>query len=39
VGERAIRRASALGVMFIVALFFLVMLAQFVGRKYGIKEA
>ena len=30
---------SALGVMFIIALFFLVMLAQWVGSKFGIKEA
>jgi iron(III) transport system permease protein len=30
---------SALGVMFIIALFMLVMLAQWVGRKFGIKEA
>ena len=30
---------SALGVMFILALFCLVMLAQFVAKKYGIKEA
>jgi iron(III) transport system permease protein len=29
---------SALGVMFILALFFLVMLAQWLGRKFGIKE-
>src|SRR4029077_12215946 len=29
---------SALGVMFIVALFFLVLLAQVAGRKCGIKE-
>ncbi|MES2756768.1 MAG: iron ABC transporter permease [Pseudomonadota bacterium] len=29
---------SALGVMFIVALFMLVMLAQWVGRKFGVKE-
>jgi iron(III) transport system permease protein len=29
---------SALGVMFIIALFFLVMLAQWVGSKFGIKE-
>lgn len=29
---------SALGVMFIVALFMLVMLAQFVGKKFGVKE-
>lgn len=29
---------SALGVMFIVALFLLVMLAQIVSRKFGIKE-
>ena len=30
---------SALGVMFISALFVLVMLAQWVGSKFGIKEA
>ncbi len=30
---------SAMGVMFIIALFVLVMLAQWVGKKYGIKEA
>jgi iron(III) transport system permease protein len=30
---------SALGVMFIIALFVLVMLAQWVGGKFGIKEA
>jgi iron(III) transport system permease protein len=29
---------SALGVMFIVALFMLVMLAQYVGKKFGVKE-
>jgi iron(III) transport system permease protein len=29
---------SALGVMFIIALFFLVMIAQWVGSKFGIKE-
>ena len=29
---------SALGVMFILALFFLVMAAQWLGRKFGIKE-
>ena len=29
---------SALGVMFIIALFMLVMLAQFVGKKFGVKE-
>jgi iron(III) transport system permease protein len=29
---------SALGVMFILALFLLVMLAQWLGRKFGIKE-
>jgi iron(III) transport system permease protein len=29
---------SALGVMFIIALFVLVMLAQWVGGKFGIKE-
>ncbi len=29
---------SALGVMFIIALFLLVMLAQFAGRRFGIKE-
>jgi iron(III) transport system permease protein len=30
---------SALGVLFIIALFILVMLAQYAGRKFGIKEA
>jgi iron(III) transport system permease protein len=30
---------SALGVLFIIALFVLVMLAQWVGSKFGIKEA
>jgi iron(III) transport system permease protein len=30
---------SALGVMFIVALFLLVMVAQWLGRKFGVKEA
>jgi len=30
---------SALGVMFIIALFVLVMVAQLVGKKYGVKEA
>jgi iron(III) transport system permease protein len=30
---------SALGVMFIIALFFLVMAAQLAGRKFGVKEA
>ncbi|NWB91436.1 ABC transporter permease [Pseudomonas agarici] len=29
---------SALGVMFIIVLFMLVMLAQFVGKKFGVKE-
>ena len=29
---------SALGVMFILALFFLVLLAQMVGKKFGVKE-
>jgi iron(III) transport system permease protein len=29
---------SALGVMFILALFVLVMLAQMAGRKFGVKE-
>ena len=29
---------SALGVMFILALFALVMVAQFVGKKFGVKE-
>jgi iron(III) transport system permease protein len=29
---------SALGVMFITALFFLVLIAQWLGRKYGVKE-
>ena len=30
---------SALGVLFIIALFFLVILAQYMGKKFGIKEA
>lgn len=30
---------SALGVMFILSLFFLVTLAQWVGKKFGVKEA
>jgi iron(III) transport system permease protein len=30
---------SALGVMFIIALFILVMIAQIAGRRFGIKEA
>lgn len=30
---------SALGVMFILALFFLVILAQWVGKKFGVKES
>ncbi len=30
---------SAMGVMFIIALFVLVMVAQWVGKKYGVKEA
>ena len=30
---------SALGVMFIVVLFMMVMLAQWAGRKFGVKEA
>ena len=30
---------SALGVMFILALFVLVMVAQWAGRKFGVKEA
>jgi iron(III) transport system permease protein len=30
---------SALGVLFIVALFILVMLAQLAGRRFGLKEA
>ena len=29
---------SALGVLFIIALFVLVLLAQAIGRKYGVKE-
>ena len=29
---------SALGVMFIIALFFLVMAAQILGRRFGLKE-
>ena len=30
---------SALGVLFILSLFVLVLTAQWIGRKYGIKEA
>jgi iron(III) transport system permease protein len=30
---------SALGVMFIIGLFMLVMLAQWLGKKFGVKEA
>ncbi len=30
---------SALGVLFIIALFVLVLTAQWIGRKYGIKDA
>jgi len=30
---------SALGVMFIVVLFMMVMLAQWAGRKFGVREA
>jgi iron(III) transport system permease protein len=29
---------SALGVLFIIALFFMVMVAQWLGRKFGVKE-
>jgi iron(III) transport system permease protein len=29
---------SALGVMFIISLFILVMIAQFIGKKFGVKE-
>ncbi len=29
---------SALGVMFILALFFIVMAAQWIGKKFGVKE-
>ena len=29
---------SALGVMFIIALFIMVMVAQWLGRRYGVKE-
>ena len=29
---------SALGVLFIIALFFLVLIAQWLGKKYGVKE-
>jgi len=29
---------SALGVMFIIALFILVMLAQLIGKQFGVKE-
>jgi hypothetical protein len=30
---------SAFGVLLIVALFFLVMIAQYLGKKFGVKEA
>jgi iron(III) transport system permease protein len=30
---------SALGVLFIIALFVLVLIAQWLGRKYGVKES
>jgi iron(III) transport system permease protein len=30
---------SALGVLFILALFVLVMIAQVVGRRFGVQEA
>ena len=30
---------SALGVMFIIGLFFLVLVAQLIGKRFGIKEA
>ena len=30
---------SALGVMFIIGLFFLVLIAQLIGKRFGIKEA
>jgi iron(III) transport system permease protein len=30
---------SAFGVLLIVALFLLVMIAQYVGKKFGVKEA
>ena len=29
---------SALGVLFIITLFVLVLIAQWLGRKYGVKE-
>ena len=29
---------SALGVLFIIALFVLVLIARWVGRKYGVKD-
>jgi iron(III) transport system permease protein len=29
---------SALGVLFVIALFFMVLVAQWVGKKYGVKE-
>ena len=29
---------SALGVLFIIALFFMVMIAQWIGKKFGVKE-
>ena len=30
---------SALGVMFIIGLFFLVLVAQAIGKRFGIREA
>ena len=29
---------SALGVLFIIALFMLVLVAQLLGKRYGVKE-
>jgi iron(III) transport system permease protein len=29
---------SALGVLFIISLFMLVMVAQWLGRRYGVRE-
>ena len=29
---------SALGVLFIIALFILVMIAQLIGKRFGVKE-
>jgi len=38
VGERQYVELSALGVLFILALLVLVLIAQWLGKKFGIKE-